>query len=374
MKRSVLWVAALAIVAYAAIDLRSRHAGEDSAISRPIAAAPAAATATGLFRPTVANTTAPPRPAPEGMVWVPGGEFSMGAGDPPGIDEVGMSATTDARPIHRVYVDGFFIDATEVTNAQFAAFVKATGYVTVAERKPRAEDFPGALPENLVAGSVVFSPPDRPVPLDSDLRWWQCVHGADWRHPLGPPSDITGTGNYPVVHVAYEDAEAYATWAGKRLPTEAEWEFAARGSASAARPSSGETTSGRTARGWRTRTRDTSPTTTPATTATWGSRRWGSFRRTVTDSSTWPATRGSGRATGTATTTTLSLLEPARWRAIREAPARRSIRRSRGSPSESIAADRSSAPISTCSRYMVSTRGKGDIGTGTNHFEFSLRK
>ena len=181
------------------------------------------------FKLTIPNTDAAPVPAPSGMVWIPGGEFSMGANDPPDMNEVGMKATRDARPIHRVYVDGFFMDKVDVTNAEFAKFVKATDYVTVAERKPRAEDFPGAPPENLVAGSVVFSPPDHAVPLNNHLQWWSYVPGANWRHPLGPGSDIKGKDAWPVVHVAYEDAEAYARWAGKRLPTEAEWEFAARG-------------------------------------------------------------------------------------------------------------------------------------------------
>lgn len=122
------------------------------------------------FGPTIANKTPAPGPASPGMIWTPGGDFSMGAQDPPAHDDVGMKATFDSRPIHRVHVDGFYMDKTDITNGEFAAFVKATGYVTVAEQTPRAEDFPGAPPENLAAGAVVFSPPNHAVPLNDHFQ------------------------------------------------------------------------------------------------------------------------------------------------------------------------------------------------------------
>ena len=165
--------------------------------SRPRPPAPVAGAATSEpgFRATVASPTAQPPVAPAGMVWIPGGEFSMGCADPRGMPFGGSDPMHDGRPIHRVRVGGFWMDANEVTNDQFAAFVAATGYQTVAERVPRPEDFPGAPPDKLVAGSIVFTPPSEPVPLRdatnaAHLRWWDYVPGACWRHPTGPDSDL----------------------------------------------------------------------------------------------------------------------------------------------------------------------------------------
>jgi formylglycine-generating enzyme required for sulfatase activity len=171
-----------------------------------------------LFLAKVPAASASEGAAPEGMVWIPGGEFTMGS-----------QHFTDSQPLHRVKVDGFWMDKTEVTNAEFAEFVEATGYVTVAERTPSPEDFPGVPPEALVPGGLVFAEPEEAVGLQDFRKWWTFVPGANWRHPEGPKSSIADRMNEPVVQIAFEDAEAYAKWAGKRLPTEAEWEFAARG-------------------------------------------------------------------------------------------------------------------------------------------------
>lgn len=154
------------------------------------------------------------------MVWIPAGSFRMGAAD---------TMFADAQPLHQVTLKGFYIDEHEVTNADFASFVKATNYITVAERPLNPKDFPDVDPENVVPGSGVFTPPAHAVSLDNPMQWWKYVPGACWKHPFGPQSSVDTMQQMPVVQVCYEDAAAYARWAGKRLPTEAEWEYAARG-------------------------------------------------------------------------------------------------------------------------------------------------
>jgi len=240
--RAVLFMAAAAIIpCVALISTPGKHQSATVTESIPVCcmkAGRASAILGAAFNPP-ANAATPARQdsatspsapaAPPGMVWIPGGEFRMGSTDP--------LARPDESPIHRVRVSGFWMDTTEVTNAQFRAFIDATGYKTVAERPVDWEELKKQVPEGtpkpademLLPGSLVFTPPDHPVDLRGHEQWWAWTTGANWRHPEGPASNTDGKDNLPVVQIAYEDALAYCKWAGKRLPTEAEWEFAARG-------------------------------------------------------------------------------------------------------------------------------------------------
>ncbi len=167
--------------------------------------------------------------APPGMVWIPGGEFTMGTNEEESYEA--------EQPAHRVQVDGFWMDEAEVTNEQFKKFVDATGYITIAEKKPEWEQLKKQMPpgskrppeENLIPGSLVFTPPSYAINLDDYSQWWSFRPGANWKQPEGPGSGLEGRWNHPVVQVAYDDAVAYCRWIGKRLPTEAEWEFSSRG-------------------------------------------------------------------------------------------------------------------------------------------------
>lgn len=321
------------------------------------------------FEATVPNTDPAPQRTPPGMLWIPGGEFSMGAQDAADMNDVGMKATVDSRPIHRVYVDGFFMDKTDVTNFQFAKFVKATGYITVAERKPRAEDYPGAPLEDLVAGSVVFVPPNHHVSLDNYYQWWTYVPGANWQHPLGPNSSIAGKENYPVVHVAYEDAQAYARWAGKRLPTEAEWEFAARGGLSGKPYVWGD--SFRPDGRWMANThqghfpeqdeaQDGYAGIAPV--AQFPPNNYGLYDMA---GNVWQWTSDWYRSDYYA--------QLAREGGVARSPTGPASAYDPAEPGHAKRVQRGGSFLCTdqyCSRYMVGTRGKGDVDTGTNHLGF----
>jgi formylglycine-generating enzyme len=338
----------------------------------PVQASSNAPSESGVaFGPTIPNPQASPGKAPRGMVWIPGGEFSMGAQDPTGQDNnaVGMQATNDSRPIHRVYVDGFFMDKTDVTNAQFAEFVKATGYVTVAEKTPTQAEYPGAPPENLVAGSVVFSPPDHDVPLNDHFQWWSYVKGANWRHPNGPKSSIVNKQNFPVVQIAYPDAEAYAKWAHKRLPTEAEWEFAARGGLAGKPYVWGD--SFRPGGKWMANTHQGHfPTQDKGSDGFIG----------IAPVAQFPANGyGLYDMAGNVWQWTSDWYRPdyyaelAKTGGVARNPAGPEHPFDPEEPSEKKKVHRGGSYLCTdqyCSRYMVGTRGKGEITTGTNHLGF----
>ena len=305
------------------------------------------------------------------MVWIPGGEFAMGAAEMPGMNDVGMQATEDSRPIHRVAVDGFWMDATEVTNEQFAKFVEATHYVTIAERDLKPEDFPGVPKNDLVPGSAVFAAPPHAVPLNDPLQWWAFVDGADWRHPSGPSSNIAGREKWPVVHVAFDDAVAYAKWAGKRLPTEAEWEFAARGGMNGKLYPWGDELA--PAGHWMANTYQGHFPDTDAHDD--GNQGLGPVAQYP------PNGFGLYDVAGNVWEWTSDWYRPDYYAQLANAGG---VAKNPGGPDSSVdpaepgvkkRVHRGGSFLCTdqyCSRYMVGTRGKGDVDTGTNHLGFRL--
>jgi formylglycine-generating enzyme required for sulfatase activity len=272
------------------------------------------------------------------MVWIPGGTFRMGSED----------FYPEERPVHEVTVDDFWIDRSLITNAQFARFVEATGYVTLAERPPNPADFAGAPAENLVPGSMVFQNTTGPVDLRNYANWWAWVPGTSWRRPRGPRSSLKGLAQHPVVHVAYEDAEAYAHWAGKELPTEAEWECAARAGLDSAKFTWGDEhfpdgkAMGNTWQG-------EFPWQNLLLAGTRGRLRSAPSHRTPMDCTIWPAMCGNGPATGTFTDTQTRSSNPVAVQPSIHASSRRRKATIRVSRSSTFRA-KSSRAARTCAR------------------------
>ena len=267
--------------------------------------------------------------------------------------------------MREIQIDGFWVDRTEVTNAQFAAFVRATGYVTVAEKPPDPRSFPDAPRELLVPGSIVFSPPAGNVDLRQPLSWWRYQAGANWRHPEGPASSIEGRDDWPVVHVCWDDAVAFARWAGKRLPTEAEWEYAARGGLEGKRYAWGDEFRAGTrwqANTWQGRF--------PVQNTVGGwirdrQRAWGHSRPMDLGFTTSRATSGSGARTGTG-----RMLTPVPRRPTRKGPSRALIRTSQACRSAVMRGGSFMCSDDYCSRYRPGSRGKGAPDSGASHIGF----
>ncbi len=338
-----------------------------------MAAQPTAA----AFAPTIPNQAPAPGPAPEGMVWIPGGEFSMGCLTPSEghCTTATMNSVKDSQPIHRVYVDGFWMDKTDVTNDEFDKFVRATGYKTIAEIAPTKEQFPTAPPENLVAGSTVFTPTKEPVPLNDHFQWWRYVHGANWRHPTGPDSDIKGQGKIS------GGANRLRRRGGLReVGRQAAADGSGMGIRRARRTLRQNVCVGRRVEARRQMDGEHLPR---AVSGEGHGRGWfrgpragrDNFPQTATASTTWPATSGNGAATGIGPT----LTRGSSW------PAASAVVRNPQGPSASYnpgddqpqRVHRGGSFLCTdqyCTRYMMGTRGKGDVDTGSNHLGFRCVK
>ena len=327
---------------------------------------------TNEFLPTKEDSLSPIVENPIGMVWIPGGEFSMGTDVACESMCSVAGITADAQPIHRVRVNSFWMDDHEVTNAEFQKFVAATGYVTLAEIAPAQDEFVSGTPDSLFAGSVVFTPPAKATSLNDYFQWWEFRSGADWRQPSGSGSSIKGKENYPVVHIAWEDAVAYANWAGKRLPTEAEWEFAARGGLTGQKyPWGNEFTSGDTFMA------NTFQGTFPVNDlAKDGHRglapvkqyRPNGYGLYDMSGNVWEWCSDWYRADYYVTLPVNQVVDNPKGPADSNDPAEPMIKKKVHRGGSFLCSDQ------YCSRYIVGTRGKGDWLTGTNHLGFRCVK